>query len=127
MTDSAIDTDLQFDRDLSPSDQRILTPEAVNFLQQLVMRFSEDRGALLYARLLRQQKLDAGELPDFESETISIRDSEWEIRGIPDELRDRRVEITGPPDRKMVINALNANVNVFMADFEDSLAPRGRS
>ena len=123
MTDSAIDTDLQFDRDLSPSDQQILTPEAVNFLQQLVMRFTEERGALLYARLLRQQKLDAGELPDFESETISIRDSEWEIRGIPDELRDRRVEITGPPDRKMVINALNANVNVFMADFEDSLAP----
>ncbi|WP_017347248.1 malate synthase A [Pantoea sp. A4] len=123
MTDSAIDTDLQFDRDLSPSDQQILTPEAVNFLQQLVMRFSEDRGALLYARQLRQQKLDAGELPDFESETISIRDGEWEIRGIPGELRDRRVEITGPPDRKMVINALNANVNVFMADFEDSLAP----
>ncbi|NIF22816.1 malate synthase A [Candidatus Pantoea multigeneris] len=123
MTDSAIDTDLQFDRDLSPSDQQILTPEAVNFLQQLVMRFTEDRGALLYARLLRQQKFDTGELPGFESETISIRDSEWEIRGIPEELRDRRVEITGPPDRKMVINALNANVNVFMADFEDSLAP----
>ena len=70
-----------------------------------------------------QARMDAGELPDFLPETKAIRDGDWKIAGIPTDLLDRRVEITGPVDRKMVINALNANVRVFMADFEDSLAP----
>jgi len=81
------------------------------------------RNKLLAARIAEQQAIDAGKLPDFNSETDSIRKSDWQIRGIPQDLLDRRVEITGPVERKMVINALNANVKVFMADFEDSLAP----
>ncbi|MCV5232282.1 malate synthase A, partial [Escherichia coli] len=67
--------------------------------------------------------IDAGELPDFLPETQDIREGSWKILGIPQDLQDRRVEITGPTDRKMVINALNANVKVFMADFEDSMSP----
>ncbi len=74
----------------------------------------------------QQQAIDDGQLPDFISETASIRNGDWTIRGIPADLQDRRVEITGPVERKMVINALNANVKVFMADFEDSLAPDWR-
>ena len=78
---------------------------------------------MLADRIAVQQKVDQGEFPDFISETDSIKQSEWKIRNIPTDLLDRRVEITGPVERKMVINALNANVKVFMADFEDSLAP----
>ncbi len=85
--------------------------------------FTPQRNKLLAARIQQQQDIDNGRLPDFISETASIRDADWKIRGIPADLEDRRVEITGPVERKMVINALNANVKVFMADFEDSLAP----
>ena len=85
--------------------------------------FTPQRNKLLAARIQQQQDIDNGTLPDFISETASIRDTDWKIRGIPADLQDRRVEITGPVERKMVINALNANVKVFMADFEDSLAP----
>ncbi len=74
-------------------------------------------------RVAFQARMDAGELPDFLPETKAIREGDWKIAGIPHDLLDRRVEITGPVDRKMIINALNANVRVFMADFEDSLAP----
>ncbi|MBU0247415.1 malate synthase A, partial [Escherichia coli] len=101
----------------------ILTAEAVEFLTELVTHFTPQRNKLLAARIQQQQDIDNGTLPDFISETASIRDADWKIRGIPADLEDRRVEITGPVERKMVINALNANVKVFMADFEDSLAP----
>ncbi|MBY5992790.1 malate synthase A [Ferrimonas balearica] len=101
----------------------VLTPEALGFLTELAERFAEPRQALLAERAVRQARIDAGTLPDFLPETQAIRDGDWTILGIPADLEDRRVEITGPVDRKMVINALNADVKVFMADFEDSLAP----
>ncbi|MCL2298252.1 MAG: malate synthase A [Proteobacteria bacterium] len=107
----------------SEAEKEILTQDALTFLGELVKRFTPTRNALLAERRVWQEKIDAGALPDFLPETANIRNSDWKIRGVPDDLMDRRVEITGPVDRKMVINALNANVKVFMADFEDSLAP----
>ena len=123
MNQQATTTELAFNQSLSERERQILTPEAVEFLSELVTRFTPQRNKLLAARTQVQQEIDGGKLPDFISETASIRESEWTIRGIPEDLQDRRVEITGPVERKMVINALNANVKVFMADFEDSLAP----
>jgi len=123
MTDSVISHSLTFSQPFNHAEQQLLTPQAVSFLEALVRRFAPQRDVLLSARQHRQQQYDIGYLPDFDMETASIRESKWRIRSVPDDLRDRRVEITGPPDRKMVINALNANVKVFMADFEDSLSP----
>lgn len=123
MTDSVISPALNFSQPFSHAEQQLLTPEAVSFLEALVARFASQRNELLLARQLRQQRYDQGYLPDFDMETASIRESAWRIQSIPADLEDRRVEITGPPDRKMVINALNSNVKVFMADFEDSLSP----
>lgn len=123
MTDSVISPTLNFIQPFSHAEQQLLTPEAVSFLEALVARFAPQREVLLSARQQRQQQYDQGYLPDFDMETASIRASEWRIQSIPTDLEDRRVEITGPPDRKMVINALNSNVKVFMADFEDSLSP----
>ncbi|MDR2244152.1 MAG: malate synthase A [Burkholderiales bacterium] len=107
----------------SEAEKEILTHDALVFLSELVQRFTPARNALLAERTVWQAKIDAGALPDFLPDTADIRNGDWKIRGVPDDLMDRRVEITGPVDRKMVINALNANVKVFMADFEDSLAP----
>ncbi len=101
----------------------ILTPQALEFLVALQRRFGETREDLLAQRRARQTRLDAGELPDFRPETESIRNSAWRISPLPSDLLDRRVEITGPVDRKMIINALNCGAQVFMADFEDSNAP----
>jgi malate synthase len=101
----------------------ILSKEALDLLATFVRLFGARRDALLRARAERQRRFDAGALPDFLPETRGVRESAWTIRGVPPDLLDRRVEITGPPDRKMVINALNAPVKAFMADFEDSLAP----
>ncbi len=127
MTQQATITDeLAFSQPYGEQEKQILTPEAVEFLTELVSRFTPARNKLLAARLQQQQAIDDGQLPDFISETASIRNGDWTIRGIPADLQDRRVEITGPVERKMVINALNANVKVFMADFEDSLAPDWR-
>lgn len=124
MTEQATTTDeLAFTRPYGEQEKQILTAEAVEFLTELVTHFTPQRNKLLAARIQQQQDIDNGTLPDFISETASIRDADWKIRGIPADLEDRRVEITGPVERKMVINALNANVKVFMADFEDSLAP----
>lgn len=123
MTDSVISHTLNFSQPFSHAEQQLLTPEAISFLEALVARFAPQREELLSARQQRQQQYDQGYLPDFNMETASIRASEWRIQSIPADLQDRRVEITGPPDRKMVINALNSNVKVFMADFEDSLSP----
>ncbi|HVV97883.1 MAG TPA: malate synthase A [Rhodanobacteraceae bacterium] len=101
----------------------ILTDAARAFLTGLHDRFEGRRQALLQARVERQARLDAGGLPDFASETATIRESDWKVAPIPAALRDRRVEITGPVDRKMIINALNSGAKVFMADFEDSTSP----
>ena len=101
----------------------ILTPEAVAFVVGLQRTFNEQRRELLEARGTRQKRLDAGERPDFLKETKHIRESEWSVAPLPQDLLDRRVEITGPVDRKMIINALNSGAKVFMADFEDSTTP----
>ncbi len=124
MTDTIIHSDLTFTQPFSHAEKQLLTPEAQQFLLELVTHFSAERERLLVLRQQRQQRYDAGQLPDFDMETASIRESTWRIGTIPDDLLDRRVEITGPPERKMVINALNANVKVYMADFEDSLTPQ---
>ena len=102
---------------------RILTPEASRFLTQLARRFESRRRDLLERRQMRQREIDSGTLPEFLPETVNIREAEWTVAPIPKDLLDRRVEITGPVDRKMIINALNSGANVFMADFEDSNSP----
>ncbi len=106
-----------------PGSEEILTKEAVDFLTELHFWFDTDRKLLLSERATRQKSIDEGNMPDFLSETEHIRNSDWEISPVLDDLQDRRVEITGPTDRKMVINALNSGANVFMADFEDSNSP----
>jgi malate synthase len=103
--------------------EEILTPEAVAFVAALARSFTERRDVLLMKRAERQAQLDAGELPDFLPQTAHIRSGDWQVAPIPADLQDRRVEITGPTDRKMVINALNSGAKVFMTDFEDSNAP----
>ncbi|KHN57050.1 malate synthase [Dickeya fangzhongdai] len=123
MTQQTISRELLFTTAFGEEERQVLTTEAVDFLTALVSRFTPQRNRLLAERQAVQARIDNGELPGFISEMDSIRKSDWKIRGIPTDLLDRRVEITGPVERKMVINALNANVKVFMADFEDSLAP----
>jgi malate synthase len=103
--------------------ERVLTPEAMRFVVELQRRFNGRRVELLAARAERQKRLDAGEKPDFLAATRNIRESAWTVAAIPADLLDRRVEITGPVERKMIINALNSGAKVFMADFEDSNTP----
>jgi malate synthase len=105
----------------------VLTPEAVEFLTELERRFGPRRRELLAARHARAERLREGELPDFLPETRAVREGEWRVAPVPAELQDRRVEITGPVDRKMVINALNSGAKMFMADFEDSNSPTWRN
>src|SRR5450759_4990734 len=102
----------------------ILTPEALAFVEKLVREFEPTRAKLLARRVERQKEIDDGALPDFLAATKSIReDKSWRVASIPADLQDRRTEITGPVDRKMVINALNSGAKVFMADFEDATTP----
>lgn len=101
----------------------ILTPDALYFIRALHMRFNPHRRKLLDQRATIQQKIDAGWQPNFLPETEVIRNTHWRIPQTPQDINDRRVEITGPVDRKMIINAMNSGANVFMADFEDSNAP----
>ncbi|MDE1931536.1 MAG: malate synthase A, partial [Alphaproteobacteria bacterium] len=103
--------------------EKILTPEAIAFVASLEQRFGAERRRLLALRAATQAKLDAGWRPDFPAETRAIREADWTVAPLPADLLDRRVEITGPTDRKMVINALNCGANVFMADFEDANTP----
>src|SRR5579885_275277 len=102
---------------------QVLTPEALRFLAGLARQFEARRQELLARRRVRQAELDAGKLPDFLAETRGIREAEWRVAPIPRDLQDRRVEITGPVERKMIINALNSGASVFMADFEDANSP----
>ena len=108
---------------LNPGYEEILTPEALDFVRALHRRFDARRLELLAAREARQTQLDAGEQPDFLAATAGVRAGDWQIAPLPDDLKDRRVEITGPVDRKMVINALNSGARMFMADFEDASSP----
>jgi malate synthase len=101
----------------------ILTPDSEQFLVELHRRFNGRRLELLERRRVRQHDIDSGHLPDFLEESRQIRESAWTVAPIPADLRDRRTEITGPTDRKMVINALNSGAKVFMADFEDANSP----
>ena len=101
----------------------ISTPDALEFFNELHKHFNARRLALLTARDEHQKRLDAGVLPDFLPETKHIRDADWTIAPLPADLQDRRVEITGPVERKMVINALNSGAKMFMSDFEDSNTP----
>ena len=108
----------------TPEYEALLSQEAVSFLADLARRFTSRRNELLKAREARQAAIDEGQLPDFLPETAAIRDDpSWRVAPAPADLQDRRVEITGPTDRKMVINALNCGAKVFMADFEDANAP----
>src|SRR2546426_4680213 len=101
----------------------VLTPQALGFVARLQREFGARRQELLRLRDERQARLDAGEMPQFLVTTSSVRDSEWKVAKAPKDLQDRRVEITGPTDRKMLINALNSGARVFMADFEDANTP----
>ena len=107
----------------APRQDEVLTPEAIEFVAGLERRFGARRRELLQARPERQRRIDAGELPEFLPETREIREGDWTIAPEPPGLLDRRVEITGPTDRKMVINALNSGAKMFMADFEDANSP----
>src|SRR6185503_5409101 len=101
----------------------VLTESALDFLAELHERFDRRRLELLDKRMERQARFDAGELPDFPQDTADIREADWTVGPIPQDLLDRRVEITGPTNAKMVINALNSGAKVFMADFEDATSP----
>ncbi|MDP8980316.1 MAG: malate synthase A [Acidobacteriota bacterium] len=108
---------------LTSQQSEILTADAVGFLEELSRNFEPRRQELLAKRRERQRAIDSGALPDFLAETESVRQADWTVAPIPRDLADRRVEITGPVDRKMIINALNSGASVFMADFEDANAP----
>ena len=101
----------------------LLTPAALDFLAELHRRFEATRQARLIARRVRAARFDAGELPDFREDTRALREADWQVAELPAALLDRRVEITGPVEPKMVINALNSGAQVYMADFEDSTTP----
>ncbi|HEX2081878.1 MAG TPA: malate synthase A, partial [Xanthomonadaceae bacterium] len=107
----------------APGQAALLTPAALDFLAELHLRFEARRRQLLEVRRTRQAAFDGGALPDFRTDTAAIRAGDWRVAAIPSALQDRRVEITGPVDPKMVINALNCGANCYMADFEDSTSP----
>ncbi len=114
---------MQISGALAPEFAQILTPEALAFVAKLHRAFASRRRELLDARAVRQKEFDAGKLPDFIAATRQIREGEWRVAPQPKDMLDRRVEITGPTDRKMVINALNSGASTFMADFEDANCP----
>jgi malate synthase len=123
MTKQTFTAGIEIKGPVTPEYAQILTPEALSFVAKLVRAFSGRRDELLQKRVQRQAEIDAGKMPDFLPETEHIRKGDWTIAPVPSDLQDRRVEITGPSERKMIINALNSGAKVFMADFEDSLSP----
>lgn len=114
---------MQITGEIKPGFETILTPEALELVAKLHRAFEPRRQELLKARVERTKRLDAGERPDFLPETKSIREGDWKIAPLPKDLECRRVEITGPVERKMIINALNSGADSYMTDFEDSNAP----
>jgi malate synthase len=114
---------IEITRKIPTTATEILNLEALALVADLHRRFNGRRRELLAARTARQQELDRGVQPGFLAETAEVRAGDWRIAGIPHDLVDRRVEITGPVDRKMIINALNSPAKAFMADLEDSCSP----
>src|SRR5712691_4108566 len=108
---------------IEPGYEKVLTPPAIAFVAELERKFAPERRRLLERRAEIQRGLDAGWKPDFLPETKAVRDGDWRVAPIPRDIQDRRTEITGPTDRKMVINALNSGASVYMADFEDANTP----
>lgn len=108
---------------IKPGYERVLSKDALEFVAEIARRFDQTRQELLGKRETRQRNWDAGALPDFLSETKDIRTEDWKVADIPSDLQKRWVELTGPAERKMVINALNSGADVFMTDFEDALSP----
>ncbi len=123
MADADVGSGIELHGALAPGYDTVLTPAALQLLAELHRRFEPTRRQLLAARRERQARFDADELPDFRADTRAIREGDWRVAAIPAALQDRRVEITGPVERKMIINALNSSAKVFMADFEDSSSP----
>jgi malate synthase len=116
-------SDIEIQGPTSAAFDAILSEDAMAFIASLAREFSSRVEALLEQRIERQKAIDAGQMPDFLPETVEIRKADWRVTDVPADLRDRRVEITGPTDRKMIINALNSGARVFMADCEDSMTP----
>jgi malate synthase len=123
MTDLKLPAGMAITGRVTPEYAEILSPEALELVAQLHRAFNTRRHDLLARRHARQAELDAGKLPDFLPETAEVRAGDWKIASFPAQLSDRRVEITGPVERKMIINALNSGAKVFMADFEDANTP----
>ncbi|HET9679624.1 MAG TPA: malate synthase A, partial [Gammaproteobacteria bacterium] len=117
------DTRLQLTLPPPTGTHEVISPDALDFVVALHDKFASRVSALLDDRKIRQREINAGKLPDFLPHDPKIHEDDWQVASIPADLQDRRVEITGPTDRKMVINALNSGARVFMADFEDSLTP----
>ena len=108
----------------TPESQEILTPDALAFVADLAREFEQSRKSLMRARQERQSEIEAGRKPTFLAETRNVRESNWRVQPAPRDLRDRRVELTGPSsNRRMVINALNSGAQVYMTDFEDAHSP----
>lgn len=127
ITTETINETIRLKAPLLKEDEHVLTAEAMEFLVELHRKFESRRRSLLRARQERQELLNKNQLPDFLHGTLSIREGDWKASPVPEILQDRRVEITGPVDRKMIINGLNSGANVFMADFEDSNSPTWRN
>src|SRR5579859_6234530 len=123
MATPSVNVNLEVTGPVNDAYREVLSTEALAFLASLAKQFEPRRLQLLERRQARQAELDSGKLPDFLPETAAIRKGDWTVAPIPKDLEDRRVEITGPVDRKMIINALNSGASVFMADFEDSNSP----
>lgn len=123
MTQLTLPAGMEITGEIKPGYEQILTPEALALVAKLDRAFSSRRQELLAARTARALRLDAGERPDFLAETANIRSGDWKIAPIPKALECRRVEITGPVERKMVINAFNSGADSYMTDFEDSNSP----
>src|ERR687885_314627 len=118
---------IEFTAEIPEEFREILTPEAVAFVAKLSRGYRGRGVELLQKRAERQERISAGEMPDFLPETKDVREGDWKIAPIPDDLQDRRVELTGPPDRKMTINALKSGAATWMADFEDANCPTWRN
>ncbi len=127
MNSDRLPAGVRIEAPLDPGFEQILTPEALGFLAELHRRFEPRRRELLAQRQARQGRIDAGEMPHFLPETSPIRTGAWRIAALPPALERRRVEITGPVERKMMINALNSGADAYMADFEDSTTPSWRN
>ncbi|HVB64199.1 MAG TPA: hypothetical protein VNE17_05670, partial [Nitrolancea sp.] len=120
---TTVEQAVQINAHHEPEYDEILTPEAIAFIERLQRTFEPRRQEILQARAERQAEINAGGALGFLDHTTPIREADWIVAPAPSDLNDRRVEITGPAERKMIINALNSGAKVFMADFEDALSP----